>query len=45
MVDFIIRNIDAKLWRKFKRRAITEGHTLRWVLLELIRRYAENGLD
>jgi hypothetical protein len=41
---FIVRDYDPRLWRKFKLRAKTEGHTLRWIILRLIERYVENGL-
>ena len=40
-VSFILRDCDAGLWRRFKAKAGREGHTLRWVLLDLIRRYVE----
>lgn len=45
MVDYYLRSIDPKLWAGFKKRAVSEGHTLRWVLLALIRRYVEKGLN
>ena len=41
-VSFIIRDCDAPLWRRFKAKAKREGHTLRWVVLDLIRRYVES---
>jgi hypothetical protein len=44
-MSFILRDPDPKLWAKFKARAASEGRTLRWVILELIRRYVEKGLD
>jgi hypothetical protein len=45
IMSFILRDPDPKLWAKFKTRAASEGRTLRWVILELIRRYVEKGLD
>lgn len=42
-VSFILRDCDSTLWRKFKAKAKREGHTLRWVVLDLIRRYVESG--
>lgn len=45
MASFILRNVDAELWRAFKSRAAAEGVSLRWVVLELIRRYIAKGLD
>ena len=43
-MSFILRNPDPKLWAKFKQRAAAEGRTLRWIILECIRRYVEKGL-
>jgi hypothetical protein len=44
MADFILRKADDSLWHQFKSRAIREGRTLRWVLLELIAYYVDHGL-
>lgn len=44
MASFILRNPDKALWEAFKQRAQAEGRSLRWVILELIRRYVEQGL-
>lgn len=44
MPDYILRNIDPKLWKQFKVRADSEGRSLRWLILELIRRYVKDGL-
>lgn len=41
---FILRNPDPELWEAFKLRAASEGRSLRWVILELIRRYVRTGL-
>jgi hypothetical protein len=45
MPDYILRNVDDSLWKRFKQRAKAEGHQLRWVLLELVQRYVKNGLN
>lgn len=42
--DYILRNIDPSLWKKFKARAASEGRSLRWLLIELIKKYILNGL-
>jgi plasmid stability protein len=44
MASFILRNPEPELWAAFKARAASEGRSLRWVILELVRRYVENGL-
>jgi plasmid stability protein len=41
---YIIRQTDNALWQAFKKRAATEGHSLRWVIEELIRQYVAHGL-
>lgn len=43
-MTFILRNVDPELWRQFKERAATEGRSLRWIVLTLIRAYVANGL-
>ncbi len=44
MTSFLLRNPDPALWKHFKARATADGHTMRWILLELIRRYVRDGL-
>lgn len=44
MPDYILRNIEPKLWKQFKQRAESEGRSLRWLLIELIKNYIQNGL-
>jgi hypothetical protein len=44
MSNYILRNADPELWAAFRARAAAEGHSLRWLLLELVRRYLEYGL-
>lgn len=45
MSDYILRNIDPATWDKFKSRAQKDGHSLRWVIVELIKRYIRDGLS
>ena len=44
MASFILRNPEPELWQAFKARAASEGRSLRWVIMELIRRYVRDGL-
>jgi len=44
MPSYIIRNADDQLWQAFRARAAAEGHSLRWLILELVRRYVKHGL-
>lgn len=43
-LNFILRSPDPQIWRRFKMKAAKEGRSLRWIILELIRRYVEDGL-
>lgn len=43
-MNYILRDADDELWARFKERAAKEGHTLRWLVLEMIRRYIQHGL-
>ena len=43
LTSFILRDIDTKLWKGVKARAEKDGHSLRWVLLALLRTYVEGG--
>jgi hypothetical protein len=47
-MPYIIRNTSegeqGELWAAFRERATREGHSLAWVLWQLIRRYVEHGL-
>jgi hypothetical protein len=45
MPSYILRDIDPELWEQFKARAAKEGRPLRFVILELVKAYAERGLD
>jgi hypothetical protein len=44
MASYILRTVDDELWQRFRARAQTEGHSLRWVILTLIEYYASHGL-
>lgn len=44
MANYILRSVDDSLWVKLKKRAESEGHAIKWVLLELIHHYVKNGL-
>ena len=42
-MDYLLRNIDRKLWKRVSARAEAEGRTLRGLILWLLERYlAEN---
>lgn len=43
-MDYILRDVDDKLWKHFKERAEGEGRTLRWVLTVLLTHYIKHGL-
>lgn len=44
-MPYIIRKTaESPLWKQFQERAKAEGHSLNWVIWELIRRYVEWGL-
>lgn len=45
MADYVLRGVDAPTWKRFKHRAESEGRSLRWVIVELIRRYIAQGLE
>jgi hypothetical protein len=45
MANFYLRDIDPDLWRRAKARAASEGRTMRFVLLALLRVYAKHGLQ
>ena len=44
MASFILRKVDDETWQQFRARAQSEGHSLRWVILELIAYYIRHGL-
>jgi hypothetical protein len=43
-VTYLLRDIDPKLWKRFKARAQAEGRNLRFVLLALVQSYIDHGL-
>ncbi len=42
---YTLRNIDADLWRDVKARIASEGRTIRFVILELLKFYTAHGLE
>ena len=44
MPDYFLRDIDAALWRRVKKRAREEGRSLRYILITLATFYAKWGL-
>lgn len=44
MTAYILKNIDTTFWLKVKARAKKDGHSLRFVLLQLLDRYVRKGL-
>lgn len=45
MKFYTVRNIPDNLWLRVKRRAASEGHTLRWIILNLLEAYASGKID
>ncbi len=45
MRAFLLRNIPDDIWVSVKQRAEAEGHSVRWVILQLLTRYARRGLE
>jgi plasmid stability protein len=41
---YLVRDIPDDLWIRVKQRAAHDGHSLRWIILELLRRYTTSGL-
>ena len=44
MANYIFRNYDDTKWGKLRDRAKLEGHTIKWVLSQLIEQYIKHGL-
>ncbi len=42
MSDYILRDIDEKVWAKARARAILEGRKMSWVLRNFIEEYANH---
>lgn len=45
MKFYLVRDIPDELWVRVKRRARSEGRSLRFIVLELLKRYAAHGFD
>lgn len=43
-MTYLLRNIPDDLWIRVKRRAVREGHPLRFILIKLLERYATHGI-
>lgn len=43
MLNYVLKRIDPELWVAVKARAASEGRSVRFVLLELLRVYAKHG--
>lgn len=43
MASHTLKAVDDALWASFKARCQAEGRSIKWVLLELIRRYVAEG--
>jgi hypothetical protein len=42
--DYILRNMDPKLWQQVKMLAVKKGITIRELILELLKREVKNQL-
>lgn len=45
VTNYTLRRIAPDLWRRVKSKAAYEGRTVRFVILELLRVYAEHGFE
>lgn len=43
MANYILRKFDDAIWIPFRARCAAEGHSIRWVLTELIKHYVSVG--
>lgn len=43
-ISYLLERIPSDPWHAAKTRAAKEGHTLRWVLLQMLTAYAQHGL-
>lgn len=43
MASYNLREIDSDLWKRVKARATYEGRNIRFVLMQLLRVYADHG--
>lgn len=44
-MTYMLRVADKPLWKAFKARALKDGHSIRWILETLIRRYVDRGME
>ncbi len=40
-VSYVIRDCDLALWKRFRAKAKRDGRSIKWLLLDMIRRYVE----
>ena len=45
MKFYLVRDIPDDLWVRVKRRAASEGRSLRWIIITLLEYYAKHGID
>ncbi len=45
MPEYLIRQIDSALWAAVKARAAREGRTVRGLILLLLQRYVQHGIQ
>jgi len=43
--SYLLRNLDSSVWARAKQRAIDSGRSLRWIILQLVARYADGEID
>jgi hypothetical protein len=43
--NYLLRNLDAEVWRRARDRAKSEGHSIKWIILRLVALYADRGID
>lgn len=44
-MTYLLRKIPADIWLRVKKRAATEGRSIRFIIISLLERYARKGLD
>ena len=44
MLTYLLRDIDDKLWSAVKKRATNEGHSIKWVIVQLLTKYIKEGI-
>lgn len=43
-MTYLLRDVPDGLWNRVKDRAAKEGHTVKYIVIELLRRYVAQGL-